>query len=141
MAEIWSPVSNDVTELDQSMAALPEYQTLLQLLQQEDLPRHETRFKDMLNRDTIQAMALFRSKLDTAEEEINARIRLINQSLISLDYQPGTFIEVDNVPSTDVEIREFKTRLKQCVEHSLDDSLYSEQKFEQVKSLIEQMRR
>jgi uncharacterized protein YPO0396 len=141
MAEFGYQFPNDVTELDQSMAALPEYQALLQLLQQEDLPRHETRFKDMLNRDTIQAMALFRSKLDTAEEEINARIRLINQSLISLDYQPGTFIEVDNVPSTDVEIREFKTRLKQCVEHSLDDSLYSEQKFEQVKSLIEQMRR
>lgn len=141
MAEFGHQFPNDVTELDQSMAALPEYQAMLQLLQQEDLPRHEARFKDMLNRDTIQAMALFRSKLDTAEEEISARIRLINQSLLSLDYQPGTFIEVDNVPSTDVEIREFKARLKQCVEHSLDDSLYSEQKFEQVKSLIEQMRR
>lgn len=131
---------NDASELDKSLAALKEYQQLLQQLQQEDLPRHEARFKEMLNRDTIRAMALFRSQLDKHEEEISARIRLINQSLYALDYQIGTFIEIDSVSSPDVEIREFKQRLKQCVEHTLDDNLYSEQKFEQVKSLIEQMR-
>ena len=131
---------NDASELDKSLAALREYQQILQQLQQEDLPRHEARFKEMLNRDTIRAMALFRSQLDKHEEEMDARIRLINQSLHALDYQVGTFIEIDSVSSPDVEIREFKQRLKQCVEHTLDDNLYSEQKFEQVKSLIEQMR-
>lgn len=131
---------NDASELDKNLAALKEYQQILQQLQQEDLPRHEARFKEMLNRDTIRAMALFRSQLDKHEEEISARIRLINQSLYALDYQIGTFIEIDSVSSPDVEIREFKQRLKQCVEHTLDDNLYSEQKFEQVKSLIEQMR-
>jgi len=131
---------NEASELDKSLAALGEYQQILDRLQQEDLPRHEARFKEMLNRDTIRAMALFRSQLDKHEEEISARIRLINQSLHGLDYQPGTYIEIDGVPSPDVEIREFKQRLKQCVEHTIDDNLYSEQKFEQVKSLIEQMR-
>ena len=42
------------------------------------------------------------------EEEINARIQLINKSLHGLDYQVGTFIEIDRVSSPDVEIREFK---------------------------------
>ncbi|HCB2601968.1 TPA: hypothetical protein OT044_000857 [Citrobacter koseri] len=131
---------NDSTELDRSLAALPEYQQLLAQLQKEDLPRHEARFKEMLNRDTIRAMTLFRSQLDKQEEEIKNRIRVINHSLIDLDYQPGTYIEVMGVSSPDVEIREFKQRLKQCVEYSTDDNFYSEQKFEQVKSLIEQMR-
>ena len=140
MAQFAHAFPNDVTELDQSLAALAEYQALLSQLQQEDLPRHEQRFKDMLNQDTIRAMALFRSQLDRQEEEIAARIRLINQSLLALDYQDGTYIEVDGVVSPDVEIREFKQRLKQCVEYATDDNLYSEQKFEQVKALIEQMR-
>ncbi len=131
---------NDATDFDRTLAALPEYQQLLQQLQQEDLPRHEARFKEMLNRDTIRAMALFRSQLDKQEEEIKSRILLINQSLHDLDYQPGTYIEVMSVLSPDIDIREFKQRLKQCVEYSTDDNLYSEQKFEQVKSLIEQMR-
>ncbi|WP_202302148.1 ATP-binding protein [Dryocola clanedunensis] len=131
---------NDATDFDRTLAALGEYQQLLQQLQQEDLPRHEERFKEMLNRDTIRAMALFRSQLDKQEEEIKSRILLINQSLQDLDYQPGTYIEVMGVLSPDIDIREFKQRLKQCVEYSTDDNLYSEQKFEQVKSLIEQMR-
>lgn len=140
MSDFAHAFPNEVTELDRSPRALPEYQALLVQLQQEDLPRHEARFKEMLNRDTIRAMALFRSQLDRQEEEIAARIRLINQSLHDLDYQPGTYIEVDGIASPDVEIREFKQRLKQCVEYGTDDNLYSEQKFEQVKSLIEQMR-
>ncbi|MEX8626425.1 SbcC/MukB-like Walker B domain-containing protein [Salmonella enterica] len=131
---------NDATELDRSMEALPEYQQFLYRLQKEDLPRHETRFKEMLNRDTIRAMALFRSQLDKQDEDIRNRIRVINRSLVELDYQPGTYIEVVSVASPDVDIREFKQRLKQCVEYSTDDNLYSEQKFEQVRSLIEQMR-
>ncbi|WDE04551.1 hypothetical protein SG34_024990 [Thalassomonas viridans] len=131
---------NDVTELDRSPEALPEYQQMLKQLQEEDLPRHEQRFKEMLNRDTIRAMALFRSYLDKQEEEIDGRIRLINQSLHGLDYQNGTYIEIDSINSADVEIRDFKQRLKSCVEFSTDDSLYSEEKFQRVKDLIEQMR-
>ncbi len=131
---------NDVQELDRSPEALPEYQLLLKGLIEDDLPRHEARFKEMLNRDTIRAMALFRSSLDRQEEEISARIHLINQALRDLDYQVGTYIEIDSLHSTDVEIRDFKQRLKSCVEFSTDDSLYSEEKFERVKDLIEQMR-
>lgn len=131
---------NDVSELDTSEQSLPEYQQMLAQLQQEDLPRHEARFKQMLNQDTIRSMALFRSYLDKQEEQIDARISLINRSLRELDYQPGSYIEIDCVPSPDLAIREFKQRLKACVEFSTDDDLYSEHKFEQVKSLIEQMR-
>ncbi len=140
MASFANAFPNDVTEVDQSFAALGEYQQMLKKLADEDLPRHEARFKEMLNRDTIRAMALFRSYLDKQEEDIDSRIRLINQSLHELDYQNGTFIEIDSIASPDVEVRDFKQRLKQCVEFSSDDDLYSEEKFQRVKDLIEQMR-
>ena len=131
---------NDVTELDVSEQSLSEYQQMLKTLQDEDLPRHETRFKEMLNQDTIRSMALFRSYLDKQEEQIDARVSMINRSLRELDYQQGTYIEIDSISSPDLDIREFKQRLKSCVEFSTDDNLYSEHKFEQVKALIEQMR-
>ncbi|MEZ9834113.1 ATP-binding protein [Vibrio breoganii] len=140
MGDFANAFPNDVLELDRSPEALSEYQQLLTGLIEEDLPRHEARFKEMLNRDTIRAMALFRSSLDRQEEEINARIHLINQALHDLDYQVGTYIEIDSITSPDIEIRDFKQRLKSCVEFSTDDSLYSEEKFERVKDLIEQMR-
>lgn len=131
---------NDVLELDKSPQALPEYQQMLTRLSEEDLPRHEARFKEMLNRDTIRAMALFRSHLDKQEEDIDARIHLINNALHELDYQSGTYIEIDGVASPDVDVRDFKQRLKQCVEYTADENLYSEEKFIRVKDLIEQMR-
>lgn len=140
MAAFINAFPNDATDLDSNLAALADFKQLLQQLQDEDLPRHEERFKEMLSRDTIRAMALFRSQLDRQEEEIKNRIRVINTSLQALDYQPGTYIELMGVASPDVEIREFKQRLIQCVEYSAGDELYSERKFEQVKSLIEQMR-
>lgn len=131
---------NDVTEIDVSEQSLPEYQQMLKTLADEDLPRHETRFKEMLNQDTIRSMALFRSYLDKQEEQIDARVNMINRSLRELDYQQGTYIEIDSIASPDLDIREFKQRLKSCVEFSTDDNIYSEHKFEQVKALIEQMR-
>ena len=131
---------NDVTELDKSLASLSEYKAMLDKLVAEDLPKHEHKFKEMLNRDTIRAMAIFRSQLEKFNEDIDARIALINQALRGLDYQPGTYIEVDSVNSLDVDVRDFKERLKQCVEYATDDSLYSEEKFIRVKDLIEQMR-
>ena len=85
-------------------------------------------------------MALFRSHLDKQEEDIDARIHLINNALHELDYQPGTYIEIDGVASPDVDVRDFKQRLKQCVEYTTDENLYSEEKFIRVKDLIEQMR-
>ncbi|MCL1078753.1 hypothetical protein D5R81_12310 [Parashewanella spongiae] len=140
MREFANQFPNDCSELDTSLQALAEYCTILAKLVEEDLPRHEQRFKDMLNRDTIRSMALFRSQLDKQEEEILSRIQLINRALLQLDYQNGTYIEIDAINAGDTDIREFKQRLKQCVEYSSDDNLYSEQKFEQVKSLIEQLR-
>ncbi|WP_133151338.1 hypothetical protein, partial [Vibrio sp. 10N.222.55.C12] len=80
----------------------------LTALIEEDLPRHEANFKQMLNRDTIRAMALFSSYLDRQQEQIDARIRLINQALHDLDYQVGTYIEIDSIASHDIEVRDFK---------------------------------
>ncbi len=140
MADFAHEFPNDVTELDKSLASLPEYKVMLDKLVIEDLPKHEHKFKEMLNRDTIRAMAIFRSQLEKFNEDIDARITLINQALHGLDYQAGTYIEIDVINSFDVDVRDFKERLKQCVEYATDDSLYSEEKFIRVKDLIEQMR-
>ncbi|MBF0266360.1 MAG: hypothetical protein HQL46_13930, partial [Gammaproteobacteria bacterium] len=140
MSEFAHQFPNDVNDVDKSPQALPEYQKMLKKLDEEDLPRHESRFKEMLNQDTIRAMAVFRSHLDKQEETIDARIHLINHALHELDYQDGTYIEIDRIASPDIEIKDFKFRLKQCVEFSADENLYSEEKFIRVKDLIEQMR-
>lgn len=126
------------TEVDASLAALPDYGAMLKALTSEDLPRHEARFKQLLNEGTINSVALFQNQLDKERQDIEDKIRTINTSLREIEYNPGTYIELVMDKTQDPEIRDFQQDLRQCLAHSLDDSaLYNETKFLQVKAIIE----
>ena len=133
----------DTQEVDVSIAAAHEYQTMLARLKADDLPRFEDRFKELLNENTIREVANFQSQLARERETIRERITRINQSLTRIDYNPGRFIVLEAVPTTDAEIRDFQNELRACTEGALtgsDDSQYSEAKFLQVKTIIERFR-
>jgi uncharacterized protein YPO0396 len=125
-------------EVDASLEAMAEYDKMLTALMTEDLPRHEARFKKLLNEGTINSVALFQNQLDKERQSIEDKIRTINVSLREIEYNSGTFIELVTDRSQDVEIRDFQQDLRQCLAHALDVSdLYSENKFLQVKKLID----
>ncbi len=125
-------------ELDASLEAGGEYERMLQTLVREDLPRHEQRFKEMLNEGTINSIALFQSQLEKERAEIRERIDTINVSLREAEYNPGTYIELVADPAMDPDIRDFRQELRGCLAHSLaGDSLYDETRFLLVKKLID----
>jgi len=125
-------------EVDAALDAGPEYRRMLQSLVREDLPRHEARFKEMLNEGTINSIALFQNQLEKERQEIRDRIATINISLKEAQYNPGTYIELVADPAIDGDIREFQQELRQCLSHSLGgDELYDESRFLQVKKLID----
>jgi uncharacterized protein YPO0396 len=125
-------------EVDASLEAGPEYDRMLASLIQEDLPRHEKRFKEMLNEGTIRSIVLLRNQLDREQQEIRERIATINISLREARYNDGTYIELVADPAADQEIREFRQQLRQCLSHSLSgDEFYDESRFLLVKELID----
>jgi len=133
----------DTEEMDVSIEAAHEYQDLLDRLQSDDLPRFESRFKELLNENTIREIAHFQSLLAKERETIRERIRLINGSLRQIDYNPGRYIELDEQPTPDPEIRDFQSDLRACTEGALtgsEDEQYSESKFLQVRAIIERFR-
>jgi uncharacterized protein YPO0396 len=128
----------ETAEVDVSLAALGEYAAMLQTLQSQDLPRHEARFKQLLNEGTINSVALFQNQLDKERQQIAKKIETINGSLRQIEYNPGTYIELVMDKTQDPEVREFQQDLKQCLAHTLEESeLYNEAKFLQVKALID----
>ena len=133
----------DTRDVDVDPAAADEYRNMLAALQEDDLPRFEGRFKEMLNCNTIREVANFHAQLNRERETIRERIARINESLTGIDYNPGRYIRLEAQPSTDVEIRQFQNDLKACTEGSLtgsEDSQYSEAKFLQVQKIIERFR-
>ena len=132
----------ETQEIDVSVEAGSEYRALLQRLLEDDLPRFEARFRDLLRRNTIREVANFQAHLNREAELIIDRVNRINESLYSIDYNPThkRYIVLQAEETPDVEIREFREALRACTEGALtgsEDDQYSERKFAQVKAIIE----
>lgn len=133
----------DTAEFDASLEAAFEYENLLTQLNRDDLPRFVTRFKDLLNVNTINEIANFNAQLNRERETIKERITNINKSLGEIDYNPGRYIVLESQASPDAEIRDFQQELRACTEGAVtgsDDTQYSEIKFLQVKAIIDRFR-
>ncbi len=126
------------SEVDASLESMDEFNEMLDNLVTQDLPRHEAKFKDLLNQGTINSIALFQNQLDKKRQEIEQKIEAINTSLSGIEYSPGTYIELLIAPTQDSEIRDFQSDIKQCLSHTLDGKdIYNEQKFLQVKQILD----
>lgn len=143
MAEYKGIYKLETSEVDANLAASPEYKSMLDQLQADDLPRFEGRFKELLNENTIREVANFQSQLARERETIRERIAQINESLTQIDYNPGRYISLEAQMNLDADIRDFQTELRTCTEGALtgsEDAQYSEAKFLQVKRIIERFR-
>jgi uncharacterized protein YPO0396 len=137
----------ETAEMDASLEAAFEYESLLTQLNRDDLPRFVARFKELLNVNTINEIANFNAQLARERETIKERIAHINKSLGEIDYNPGRYIVLESQASPDAEIRDFQQELRACTEGALtgsvggsDDAQYSEFKFLQVKAIIDRFR-
>ncbi|MFO7725752.1 MAG: SbcC/MukB-like Walker B domain-containing protein, partial [Oceanipulchritudo sp.] len=133
----------ETAEIDASLAAAHEFEAMLKRLESDDLPRFETRFKELLNENTIREIANFQSQLARERETIKERIDHINTSLREIDFNSGRYIRIETQPTTDAEIRDFQSDLRACTEGALtgsEDEQYSESKFLQVKAIVERFR-
>ena len=130
-------------ELVPSVEAAEEYRTLHRRLVSDDLPRFEAQFKGYLNTNTIRDIAGFQGQLNKQLELIKQRIATINKSLEAIDYNPGRYIKLEHHPTPNTEVRDFRAELRSCTDSSIsgaDSDQYSEQRFLQVKRIIERFR-
>ena len=133
----------ETAEVDANLAAATEYETMLNQLNADDLPRFEKQFKELLNENTIREIANFQSLLARERETIKERIDQINNSLTEIDFNPNRYIKIETQTTSDIEIRDFQADLRACTEGALTGSegeQYSEAKFLQVKAIVERFK-
>ena len=108
----------------------------------DDLPRFETEFKEQLNKNAIQELAGFNNWLNRQAAAIDERVDRINEALGAVPYNPGRYIRLEKEPTTSLEIAQFKADLRNLTDDSLvgDGEQYSEQRFLDVKRIIERFR-
>jgi uncharacterized protein YPO0396 len=125
-------------ELFVSVDSSGEFVKKLDELQKDNLPKWQKRFKELLKEKTIQHIVMLQNLFEKSTTYIKEKISTINLSLADIEYSDGTFIELVATLSTNKEIKEFKQTLKQITTGSIDENnTYDEQKFLQIKTLIE----
>ena len=125
-------------DLSAEAGFLDDFLALLSRLERDDLPAYEQRFRTLLRESTLNDIALFQQQLENDAAEIHRSIEDINRSLRDVEYDPGTYLKLSSDRSEDQDIRDFRADLRRCLENTLmDEELYSEAKFVQVKGLLD----
>lgn len=131
-----------VSELGTSLDYLDEYLKLKAQIEQDDLPRHEQRFKQLMNEKVIIAISMFKSSLEKQEEEIQQAIDDLNHSLQQIDYTDYTYIQLCCDTTRSSEVRDFKEDLKVCLgDVARQTSEDNEERFKSIQTrLIERFK-
>jgi uncharacterized protein YPO0396 len=133
----------EVTELDDSIESGPEYRSLHERVANDDLPRFEAEFRRSLRENAIHEIAGLSAQLNGQAETIRQRVDKINSSLRAIDYNPGRYIRLVPEATPNTEIRAFREELRACtsnITQGVDDDQYSEDRFLQVKAIIDRFK-
>ena len=132
----------ETLEVDADPRSIPEFRSLYARLMEDDIPRHEERFRELLKQGTIRSILTFKSKLEEYEQDIVEKIERINAHLYEIDYNPGTYIRIAKEEVRTEDILTFKQDLRACLSDVYGDTedIYTEEKFNQVKKLLDRFR-
>ncbi|GAA2529176.1 ATP-binding protein [Rarobacter incanus] len=129
-------------ELDVDVNARGAFVAFRNQVATDDLPGFEDEFKRQLNTNAIQELAGFSNWLGRQAGQIDDRIRTVNEALSAVPFNPGRFIRLEKELTTNHDVVQFKSDLRALTDDALADAdgQYSEQRFLDVRRIIERFR-
>lgn len=140
MAAYLKEFRDQSADLDATVDSLDTFLGLLERLRREDLPKHERKFKDHLNDNVSQEIALFNTELRQEGKRIEDRISELNRALAGVEYSRGTLMRLEPRPVQDREIEEFRRAVRECLDQSLEHSdAANEARFTRIEALVKRL--
>ena len=129
-------------DMDANIEARQDFLVFRDRVATDDLPRFEAEFKEQLNKNAIQELAGFSNWLNRQASAIDQRVDRINEALGAVPYNPGRYIRLEKESTTNQDVAQFRSDLRNLTNDSLalDGDQYSEQRFLDVKRIIERFR-
>ena len=130
------------SDMDATVEARGDFVAFNEQVAGDDLPRFEAEFKRQLNTNTIRELAQFNAWLRFQAIEIDDRVAKINEALGAIEYNPGRYIRLEKQPTNNQDVATFRADLRAATDDALSegDDHYSEQRFLDVKRIIERFR-
>ena len=126
--------------LDATMASAEDYFGKLKRLETDGLPHYEQRFLDLLREQSDQNITLLSTKLGQERSAIRVRMELVNASLATAPFNPGTYLVIDTADKYMEEVREFSQSLKAALSHTFSaEPEVAEQRFLVLAALVKRL--
>lgn len=126
--------------LDASLASADDYLAKLQRLEDDNLPAFEDRFFSLLREQSDQNLTLLATKLDEERSAIRARMELVNESLHSAPFNPGTHLVIETNDKSIEDVRLFRADMKASLSHSFSNERGQvEERFKALASLVKRL--
>lgn len=130
----------ETDDLNAKLESLESFIGVLERVNEEDLPRYERQFKDKLNDQASQEIALFNTELRTEQKQIEEKIDQLNGALRKVHYSPATYMRLKPSQVNDREIEDFKRSLRECLDESLEQSPEAnEARFQRIQLLVQRL--
>jgi uncharacterized protein YPO0396 len=141
----------DSDGLDAVLESANDYFAKLARLETDGLPRYEERFLKLLREQSDQNLTLLNSRLEQERSAIRARLELVNESLRTAPFNPGTHLLIETQDRLNDDVRQFKQSLKQALSkpgaaasvaataNAASDAELAEQRFESLRVLVDRL--
>lgn len=126
--------------LDAKLESADDYLAKLKRLEDDNLPAFEDRFFSLLREQSDQNLTLLTTKLDEERSAIRARMELVNESLRTAPFNPGTHLVIDTTDKSIEDVRLFRASLKESLSHSFsNDRDLAEERFKALAALVKRL--
>lgn len=134
---LWPAVAGG---LDATLASAEDYFAKLKRLEDDNLPAFEDRFFRLLREQSDQNLTLLATKLDEERSAIRARMELVNESLRTAPFNPGTHLVIDTADKSLEDVKLFRASLRESLSHSFSsDRDLAEDRFKALAALVKRL--
>lgn len=109
----------DASEVDTQVHSTNDYLAILERIEYDGLPKFQDRFRELLRTQSNNNLAQLVQLLSQEHKQVRTRIMPVNESLASVDFNPGTHLELRVKDRSLPEVRKFRTDVQGVLENAL----------------------
>lgn len=126
--------------LDPTMASADDFFAKLKRLEQDGLPEFEERFLRLLREQSDQNLTRLSTQLDQERKAIRDRMDVVNESLETAPFGPGTHLVIDTQDRMLKDVHDFKQSLKGALSYAFSqDKESAEARFKVLNELVKKL--
>lgn len=142
-AEFLREWPEEAAALQADVAFAPDFFAKLQRVEEDGLPQHESRFLDLLQKQSTQRLAQLSQLLIQAKREIASKLVDVNDALRLVPYNPDSYLELESIDLHLPDVREFRETLAILFAKQrspANDRDESERLFEVLRTVVTRLR-